>query len=922
MSVAFAQTISVQLDAQHPELALSVQAPDGGATVLWLKEELCRQDPTGTAEPGHFRLCAAQRPDVLLEDSVTITPALASMVVQADASGGQGCPRDASSNGGLVASGAEGAEPLLAAIRAGDAQGVALLVACDSGAESARLGDGRTPLGVTVELLGDEALGVSPAKVREIAGILLACDADPNAEAPPPLREAPLQVAVRQLTALGAADSADGLGLLQQLLDAGADPNRCDELGETPLFEAACSSSLEACRLLLAFGASPTACNVNGNCAADLATEDGVRELLVSAAEQGSVEPPAEELEFRRAPDGECYTKEQFLEFYGGLAEWDAAPCLSAATDGAAQHGLLDLDELEGGEEKFGDIKRQMASAPEAPRGRAASAAAAASARPGAGAAPPRPSSGGSAQSLRERGNEHFKAGRYEEARRLYSEALGPKPSDAGILSNRAAAALMLKDWNAALEDSMQAVRLDSLNVKACERCARSLLLLNRLNDGLQFCQQRMRGLSQEQREGPEWRPFVQIAQRIPHHGGVLHQMEQILADPRQAMSEGPAGSIVQGVQEMQGLLSPNESVSPFGERLGFTRVRALLFPVPGDSGQSQETRRKWTNSALAEMDRLLGEKREWPDSHHWRARCLVRLGRRREAREALKEAMRIARDLGGQHLITEELLDILAVTEAQKEKGNEAFKQRDWAGALAAYDAAVQADKGRWDVEFSAQLHCNRSNARSKMGWAQAALEDADLAIALSPGYAKALFRRGLLHMELQQHTKALADFEEVARVAPGFPGLGEWLPRARNWNARPPKKNYYAVLGVGFDATLAEIKKAYKAAALKWHPDKNRDNPEKAERMFKEILEAFEVLSDPQKRLEHDGAEQEEAGGFAPRGFGPGGFGHGSYFGPGSRFPGHPGPGRPFWSGSRFHGGRPQAPWERASARASGRR
>jgi len=60
---------------------------------------------------------------------------------------------------------------------------------------------------------------------------------------------------------------------------------------------------------------------------------------------------------------------------------------------------------------------------------------------------------------------------------------------------------------------------------------------------------------------------------------------------------------------------------------------------------------------------------------------------------------------------------------------------------------------------------------------------------------------------------------------------------------------KDYYAVLGVRPKATDVEIKKAYRKLALQWHPDKNVDKVE-AERKFKELAEAYEVLSDPQKR------------------------------------------------------------------------
>jgi DnaJ family protein B protein 4 len=87
---------------------------------------------------------------------------------------------------------------------------------------------------------------------------------------------------------------------------------------------------------------------------------------------------------------------------------------------------------------------------------------------------------------------------------------------------------------------------------------------------------------------------------------------------------------------------------------------------------------------------------------------------------------------------------------------------------------------------------------------------------------------------------------------------------------------KDYYQILGVQRGATEEEIKKAYKKLALKWHPDRNRENTNEAEAKFKEIAEAYEVLVDKQKREIYDqyGEEGLKAGfGAGGPGGGPGG-------------------------------------------------
>ncbi|RYH28496.1 hypothetical protein EON65_11940 [archaeon] len=64
----------------------------------------------------------------------------------------------------------------------------------------------------------------------------------------------------------------------------------------------------------------------------------------------------------------------------------------------------------------------------------------------------------------------------------------------------------------------------------------------------------------------------------------------------------------------------------------------------------------------------------------------------------------------------------------------------------------------------------------------------------------------------------------------------------------------NYYDILEIPKNATDADIKKAYRKLAMKWHPDKNPTNVEEAAKKFQEIGEAYDVLSDMEKRAIYD--------------------------------------------------------------------
>jgi molecular chaperone DnaJ len=86
--------------------------------------------------------------------------------------------------------------------------------------------------------------------------------------------------------------------------------------------------------------------------------------------------------------------------------------------------------------------------------------------------------------------------------------------------------------------------------------------------------------------------------------------------------------------------------------------------------------------------------------------------------------------------------------------------------------------------------------------------------------------------------------------------------------------KRDYYEVLGVGKTASDEEIKKAYRKLAMKYHPDRNLEDPKGAEEHFKEVKEAYEMLSDAQKRAAYDRFGH---AGVDPNAAGPGGFGGG---------------------------------------------
>jgi len=118
---------------------------------------------------------------------------------------------------------------------------------------------------------------------------------------------------------------------------------------------------------------------------------------------------------------------------------------------------------------------------------------------------------------------------------------------------------------------------------------------------------------------------------------------------------------------------------------------------------------------------------------------------------------------------------------------------------------------------------------------------------------------------MDMQLWAEAIHEYNKLKQVAPQTQGLREKLRAAELELKKSKRKNYYEILGVDKGSGEADVKKAYKKAAVKWHPDKHSNSTEEqrieAEAKFKDIGEAYAVLSDQKKRqMYDDGADIEE--------------------------------------------------------------
>lgn len=130
-----------------------------------------------------------------------------------------------------------------------------------------------------------------------------------------------------------------------------------------------------------------------------------------------------------------------------------------------------------------------------------------------------------------------------------------------------------------------------------------------------------------------------------------------------------------------------------------------------------------------------------------------------------------------------------------------------------------------------------------------------------------QAYLRRGHIHRDLGNFDEARYDYERVKTKEPNNREVIKLIEECKQDEKKAKKKDYYKILEIKNTATQEEIKKAYRKLAPKYHPDKNNESPEarkNAEKIFRDVSEAYQVLSDPNKRQMYDSGVNPDDPGF----------------------------------------------------------
>ncbi|CAG5103839.1 Similar to Dnajc7: DnaJ homolog subfamily C member 7 (Mus musculus) [Cotesia congregata] len=238
-------------------------------------------------------------------------------------------------------------------------------------------------------------------------------------------------------------------------------------------------------------------------------------------------------------------------------------------------------------------------------------------------------------------------------------------------------------------------------------------------------------------------------------------------------------------------------------------------------------------------------------DATYVRGVCLYYQDNVDRAFAHFQEVLRLAPD----YVKALEMYKKAKLLKQKKEDGNVAFKAGRYQEAYNLYSEALTIDPQ--NKMNNTKLHYNRALTASKLGRLNEAITECTEALKLDDNYLKALLKRGACYMELQEYEDAVRDYEKACKINKSRDNR-RLLLEAKEALKRSKKKDYYKILGVERTASTEDIKKAYRKRALVHHPDRhsNASEPEKKEqeKKFKEIGEAYTILSDPKKRSRYD--------------------------------------------------------------------
>ncbi|XP_041028614.1 uncharacterized protein LOC121268417 isoform X2 [Juglans microcarpa x Juglans regia] len=503
---------------------------------------------------------------------------------------------------------------------------------------------------------------------------------------------------------------------------------------------------------------------------------------------------------------------------------------------------------------------------------------------------------------LRIRGNQAYKDQELSKAEDLYTQGIVSVPSSERLgcclrplllcYSNRAATRMFLGRIREALGDCVMAITLDPNFLKAQMRAANCQLVLGEVDDAMQCfnkCLESGGGVCLDRKVIIEAADGLQKAQKVAENTNCAAKLlEQRTSDAALIALE---------------IIAEALSISLYSEKLLEMKAEALyVLHKYEEAIQLCEQSLSFAEKNCASLSTVANVESYGCEVYStvrlWRwcliPKCYFHLGRLEAALELLQK-LEQAESIRDRYINKNlELSTSLAVTIHEllrhKRAGNEAFQTRKYTEAIEHYTIALSSNVQ--SRPFAAICLCNRAAAYQALGQTADAIADCSLAVTLDGNYAKAVRRRATLHEMIRDYKQAASDLQRLVSILEncfdkkakqsGTPDIStssvKELRQAQKHLSLMEEKakegiplDFYLILGIKPSDPASDIKKAYRKAALRHHPDKagqflarsesgdegqlwkeiSQEVHKDADRIFKMIGEAYAILSDANKHL-----------------------------------------------------------------------
>merc|ERR1712223_1393799 len=426
------------------------------------------------------------------------------------------------------------------------------------------------------------------------------------------------------------------------------------------------------------------------------------------------------------------------------------------------------------------------------------------------------------ADQKKEEGNQLYLSKNYREALQRYNEAISLCPGCPAFYGNRAACHMMLGQFVQALEDARTSVQLDPHFVKGYVRVAKWCVALGELQGARQAIDTAM-SMSKE------------YSATFDLETTSLEFLEKHDASLRSAFAQSDYRKALYHIEQALKIASASQ-------KLKLSRAECLAFL--GRYKEAQEVANDLLRNDSTNIEAI-----------YIRGLCLYYEDNIDKAFTHFQQVLKLAPD----HAKAKEAFKRARLLKTKKDEGNEAFKANKFEEAARLYSEALQVDT---DNKISnAKLYFNRATVLAKLKkWTQS-VEDCNRCLSFDDTYIKAYLRRAKSYMELQKFEEAVRDYERVHKMDRSNFEYRQLLNQAKHELKKSLRKDYYKILGVDRNANEGEIKKAYKKRALEHHPDRHvgatEDEKQEHEKKFKEIGEAYGVLSDAKQKSRYDAGQ-----------------------------------------------------------------